>query len=39
MRNAIADCSALRKATGWTPTRRGVDFDSVVAYWRSRAAT
>jgi UDP-glucose 4-epimerase len=37
MRNAIADASALRKATGWTPARREVDFESVVAYWRSRS--
>jgi UDP-glucose 4-epimerase len=37
MRNAVADASALRAATGWAPTRRTPDFDSVVAYWRQRA--
>ncbi|HEX5009429.1 MAG TPA: NAD-dependent epimerase/dehydratase family protein [Planctomycetota bacterium] len=38
MRNAIADASALRKATGWTPSRPRPDFDHVVEYWRARAA-
>jgi hypothetical protein len=38
MRNAIADASALRKATGWTPARPRPDFDHVVEYWRARAA-
>jgi UDP-glucose 4-epimerase len=36
MRNAIADTSALRAATGWAPSRPQPDFDHVVQYWRSR---
>jgi len=39
MRNAIADSTALRQATGWKPSRPRPDFDSVVEYWRARAAT
>jgi UDP-glucose 4-epimerase len=38
MRNAIADASALRDATGWAPARPRPDFDGLVAYWRARIA-
>jgi UDP-glucose 4-epimerase len=38
MRNAIADATALREATGWTPARPRPDFDQVVDYWRTRGA-
>lgn len=37
LRNAIADSSALRRATGWEPGRVGVDFAGVVDFWRRRA--
>lgn len=36
MRNAIADASAIRGATGWRPGRVGVDFADVVEFWRQR---
>lgn len=36
MRNAIADASALRAATGWSPACPRPDFDRVVEYWRER---
>jgi UDP-glucose 4-epimerase len=36
MRNAIADASALRDATGWAPAWPRPDFDRVVEYWRAR---
>jgi UDP-glucose 4-epimerase len=35
MRNAIADASALRAATGWRPRRVPPDFTDVIAYWRA----
>jgi UDP-glucose 4-epimerase len=38
MRNAIADASALREATGWKRARLRPDFDQVVDYWRARGA-
>ena len=34
MRNAIADASALQRATGWHARRVPVSFDDVVAFWR-----
>lgn len=36
MRNAIADASALKSATGWTPSYPKPNFDRVVEYWRAR---
>ena len=36
MRNAIADTSALRAATGWAPSRPQVDYRSVVEWWKAR---
>jgi UDP-glucose 4-epimerase len=35
MRNAIADVSAIRKALGWEPKRRSVDFSEIVSWWRA----
>lgn len=38
LRNAIADASALRRATGWAPRRVGLDFADVVDFWRAKHA-
>ena len=36
MRNAIADASALRATTGWSPLYPKPNFDRLVEYWRER---
>ena len=35
MRNAIAGIDAMRRALGWEPSRPTVNFDDVVAYWKT----
>ncbi len=39
MKNAIAEISAISEALGWTPSRPTVDYDDVIAYWKSITPT